>query len=169
MGETNLEVGQRIQEKFCFYIVGLTFTVLGLSIQTARFDGAVVCGALELTAWLALLCSGMVGLSRIARTPLFYELLHLKGNLERSRQQYTSMAADGDVGDDRDSDEPLSLAAEIEQLNEAIELGGSRIRGRQRALEVLWQVQTATFSSGIILLVAARGYTPFVNLVTGSP
>lgn len=29
MAETNAEVGQRIQERFDFYLVALTFTILG--------------------------------------------------------------------------------------------------------------------------------------------
>jgi hypothetical protein len=65
MSDANLELAQRYQEKFAFYVIALTFTILGLAIQTASFDENTLSGALEIVAWFLLLISGLAGLYRI--------------------------------------------------------------------------------------------------------
>lgn len=59
MGYDNDEIGQRIQEKFRFYVLGLTFTILALAIQTAKFGISAVADGLELFGWVVLFVSGV--------------------------------------------------------------------------------------------------------------
>jgi len=54
------------RERFDMFIVGLTFTVLGAAVQTAKFDAYSKSAQwLELVAWLLLLVTGLVGILRI--------------------------------------------------------------------------------------------------------
>jgi len=165
VADTNAEVGQRIQEKFDFYIVALTFTILGLSVQTAKFQQSRVSDALELLAWLALLCSGIAGLTRIARTALFYHLSHVKGRLERRREDYQVAALEGKTAVDPDTGERFSPKDEAARIGATVELGDQRIRRRQRLLNALYTVRGGAFYCGIVLLVIARAYVPFTNLL----
>lgn len=45
---SNTAIAQRIQEKFDAYLLGLIFTVLGLSIQTAKFGALPWADVLEI-------------------------------------------------------------------------------------------------------------------------
>jgi hypothetical protein len=62
----------RIQHRFDFYIVALTFTLLGLSVQTARFCSSRWSNGLELVGWLAFLGSALVGLWRLEKIPGYF-------------------------------------------------------------------------------------------------
>lgn len=67
--DSGIQKGQQIQIKLGFYSVALTFTILGLAIQTASFGANVVADLAELLAWLILLLSGLNGLSLLERMP----------------------------------------------------------------------------------------------------
>ena len=62
------------QQKFVFYILGLTFTILALSIQTSSFEKFYFADLAEICGWLCLLVSGLLGLSRIEWSSVFYFL-----------------------------------------------------------------------------------------------
>ena len=74
----NIEVAQRIQEKFDAYLLGLIFTVLAVSIQTAEFGTSLVADAFELFSWVCLLVAGLAGLSRLEWIPEQYRLYSLQ-------------------------------------------------------------------------------------------
>ena len=58
MSEKKYEIAHQSQEKFQFYALALVFTILGLSIQIASFDGHVAAKIFELLSWVLLLFSG---------------------------------------------------------------------------------------------------------------
>jgi len=64
-----LKVGLDAQVKFEFYFVGLIFTLLGLSVQSAKFDTNILASSCELFGWIALLSSGLIALFRLKRIP----------------------------------------------------------------------------------------------------
>ena len=72
--DSNLNVSIRIQEKFEFYFLSLTFVILGLSIQTSKFGTHPISDGLELFGWISLFVSGMAGLSRMRWTRFFTKL-----------------------------------------------------------------------------------------------
>ena len=69
------EEARQVQSKFLFYSVALTFTILGLAIQTASFGANVVADSAELLAWLILLISGFNGLSLLKEIPHLFNLV----------------------------------------------------------------------------------------------
>lgn len=81
----NIATAQRVQEKFEFYLLALTFTVLGLSIQTANFSQNIYSDFFELAGWLLLLASGISGLLRIEWVPVQYHLYYKTDKLETER------------------------------------------------------------------------------------
>jgi NhaP-type Na+/H+ or K+/H+ antiporter len=59
---TDRESAQGVQEKFEFYFLSLIFTILALTIQTAKFGRSGAEDVLELSGWVCLLIAGVVGL-----------------------------------------------------------------------------------------------------------
>ena len=55
-------IAQQTQEKFQFYFLALTFTLLAAAIQTSQFGRSTVEDVLELAGWIGLLAAGIVAL-----------------------------------------------------------------------------------------------------------
>ena len=70
------ETAKEYALKFDFYFLALTFTILGLSVQTAELTEETIAVVLELIGWLGFLCSGVMGLRRMERFPLLYQNLY---------------------------------------------------------------------------------------------
>src|SRR5437667_497417 len=88
--QSNTAIAQRIQEKFHAYLLGLIFTILGLSIQTAKFGTSPTADAFEIVSWVLLLVAGLTGLSRMEWTPEVYRLYGIqdeKEELKRAAQR----------------------------------------------------------------------------------
>src|SRR5882724_30641 len=87
---SNTVIAQRTQEKFDDFLLGLIFTILGLSMQTARFGGSPVADLSELLGWALFLVAGLVGLSRFEWTSEIYRLYGVqdeKEGLKRAAQK----------------------------------------------------------------------------------
>jgi hypothetical protein len=78
-------VAQQTQLKFQFYFLSLVFTLLALTIQTARFSHSPCEDAMELAGWLGLLLSGLAGLSRREWDPIIRLLMSRQTELEGGR------------------------------------------------------------------------------------
>lgn len=73
---TNQDVAIDVSLKFAFYFVALTFTILGLALQSGEFDGNGSRDLLEASSWLALLVSGLAGLWRLEYLNVLYRIRH---------------------------------------------------------------------------------------------
>lgn len=104
-----------VLEKFEFFFLGLTFTLLGASIQTADFaNSSSVSVIAEIIGWAGLALSGLVGLSKIEYLPV---LIHLrsrkdefkeyKSGLERARALGTTQARIAQTGDEISVDDVI--------------------------------------------------------------
>lgn len=74
MAKTPAEIAIDLRSKFEFYLLGLTFGILGLSIQTGKFGTYLTADAFELAGWLALFVSGVVGILRGEWIPVAYDV-----------------------------------------------------------------------------------------------
>jgi hypothetical protein len=163
--DENADIADRLQQKFDFYMIALTFGVLGLSIQTARFGRAVTADSLELMGWALLLSSGLVGLSRLEWLPQLYHAYSQRENLavqvsglRRAAQTSRVVVQAG----------PIDIAPTVDEL---ISRGDSNVaRIDADALKIhrqtLWKYrfQRLAFALGISTIVAARGLAPFARL-----
>src|SRR5947207_2547287 len=82
--DNNAAIGRQLRERFETYLLGLIFTLLALSIQTARFGVSPIADLLELLGWILLLVSGLSGLSRSEWLPVLYFYAH-----ERNKRHLT--------------------------------------------------------------------------------
>ena len=74
--KSNLDVSMRIQEKFEFYFLSLTFIILGLAVQTSKFGSSKISDIFELLAWILFFIAGIAGLSRMRWAPSLYRVKH---------------------------------------------------------------------------------------------
>ena len=96
MSDNERSVAQQSQEKFQFYGVALVFTILGLSIQTATFDGHIIARICELFSWLMLLVSGLSGLSHLEWNPVIRVQMVRKDELEGKANQLQAQKSQGE-------------------------------------------------------------------------
>ena len=72
--DKNLTIAVDLQNKFEFYFIGLVFTVLALSIQTASIAKGHIQYFFEIFAWFSLLLSGFSGLLKLECKSEIYEV-----------------------------------------------------------------------------------------------
>jgi len=70
--EKEFEFAREMQSKMDYYFIGLIFTLLGLSIQSSKFTSFYWQNVCEITAWISLSISGVIGLSRLEWMPVLY-------------------------------------------------------------------------------------------------
>jgi hypothetical protein len=168
--QLNIEIGQRIQEKFDAYLLGLIFTLLGLSIQTAKFGASRVADTLEILAWLLLLAAGLAGLSRLEWIPEQYRLYALrlekeelahgaeKAVLEGAHEFHVlplgkAVPASQYIAEAKDS------VAKIENVLDPVEK-----KGRRKYHIMKW-----TFVAALATLMVARAFIPIKGIVAPDP
>jgi hypothetical protein len=162
----NEEAGQRIQEKFQFYIVGLTFTILGLSVQTAVFGRNPFADILEILSWVALLGSGLLGLLRLHRIPYLYDAFGRRQkeqtkrdtahvNILRGETTYT----DTNSGQVRPMMELVTIGDQnVTTMTGIIEKWHTEMRASFR-----WQLRLGV--GGLTTLIVARAFIPTARIV----
>ena len=160
--EPNIHAAQRFQERFEFYLVALTFTLLGLAAQTAAFGDLIVADLIELGAWGALLLSGLTGLARLEGIPHFLRLASMRS--ERLGL-ITTLRSRPDIGELEFLNETLSqqdaLAkqeANVDQITQALESQNAGLIRKARK-------QRRTFAIGVTMLVVARGLPPLLSMM----
>ena len=85
---------REIETKFGFYTVALTFTILGLAVQTASFGANIAADFAELLAWMILLISGLNGLMRLEWLPTLHQVFGLKTAADRMGYAVDHMGID---------------------------------------------------------------------------
>lgn len=157
----NIEYSRQLQEKFELYLLALTFTLLGLAVQTAKFGSFRMADALEILGWIALAISGLSGLSRFEWVPV---AIKTQGQLEPIRKElarFEEAAAQGvQVIPVSGENQPVSTQSLIADRTTAIGAVEAHLKKIERAVLVKYSIHKWAFVLGILLLVAARGYSP---------
>jgi NhaP-type Na+/H+ or K+/H+ antiporter len=159
--QQNTAIAQRIQEKFDAYLLGLIFTILGLSIQTAKFGTSPTADALEILSWLLLLVAGLAGLSRLEWAPEMYRLFGLqqeKDELGRAVQlaslKGTTEVYVAPLGKSVPADQYVAEAKESVATVEAA------LKPLQRKGFIKYRVMKVAFVLGLFSLMCARALLP---------
>jgi len=162
---SNLDISRRIQEKFEFYFLSLTFIILGLSIQTSEFGTYIISDSLELLAWISLFISGMSGLSRMRWVPSLYKVKDEIIRRERYRddaKQRKSVGEDYIIHGD-------NKKKPIDDFINDVSQGVKDVQGQLNELEVKnnfkYRLHIYGFTVGLFFLIGSRGYEPIAHLV----
>ena len=166
MSDNEHAVAHQSQEKFQFYGVALVFTILGLSIQTATFDGYVTARICELMSWLMLLVSGLAGLSHLEWNPVIRIQMVQKDELEAKANHLLAQKNQGirQVNVLQD-DKVLPIEQRIEEYESYVGKLDTQITKLDRKAEIKYQIFKWSFALGIIFLAAGRSITPIVSIV----
>jgi hypothetical protein len=165
--DENLVSAQRTQEKLEFYVIALTFTVLGFSIQTAHFGRNVFADILELLSWVSLLTSGLVGLWRVEGLPRLYNLFALRIQYQTRAQGIRKVAAQGarvvtSLADGLEhpiADALHNAVSSVSKIEEGLNPWEETLGGRYR-----WQRRL--FVVGFGTLTVARALIPAGGVIT---
>ena len=162
---TSEEYARQLQEKVDLYMLALVFTLLGLAIQTAKFEYSDVADALELLGWLSLTISGLVGLSRMEWLPVSHASFHKISKLTSEKTYLEQLANSGHKRIQvTDSDIPQEITSLISNRTIAIDSLEKNIDDLQESTLKKYHVHKLSLLLGIVLLTGARGYLPATNL-----
>ena len=165
--KANQEIGQRLQERFDFYLVALTFTILGLSAQTADFGSLIVADVAELVAWGALLLSGLKGLARLDGLPRMYRLFSVEAEQQRYATHLQSHAKPRGAkevvftGDDV----TMPIDAAIQRTAQNVEEVKAALAPLESRAIAQGNVQRSAFAWGVSMLVVARAVPPLLAIL----
>jgi len=166
MSETNSDVGQRIQEKFQFYILGLIFTLLGLAVQTAVFGASIVADVFELTAWIFFLVSALVMMSRLEWTPQIYHLFDLQQELKTEQNKLRQVIAAGAQVVDTVK-QPIENPTELLYIfEERLNITSAQIGKIDKGAQWKYNVHKAGFVLGLMCLITSRAYIPISSIIS---
>lgn len=162
---SNMEYARSLQEKYEYYQVGLNFTLLGLSIQTAQFGVHKLPIIFELSGWSCLLVAGVIALLRFRMQPVGHKNAAL---LQRNRSMLQSFK-EGAQGGSRevllsDTEELISIDQAIIKIEESISKNEPIIQDLESTLVLQARWHTSLFIGGFIFVFLARAYEPAIRL-----
>jgi len=166
MGNLNSDVGQRIQEKFQFYIVGLIFTLLGLAVQTASFGTSLAADLFELGAWICLLLSALLAMSRLEWAPQIYRLFDVQQDLKGEQKRLQQAINAGTKVVDK-TGQPIEVDEFLRIIEERLNITVGQIKKIDKGAQWKYKVHKVGFVLGLVLLISARAYVPVSSIISG--
>ena len=154
-----------VVEKYEFYFLGLTFTLLGLAVQTFKPTTVLSADVVEIGGWLCLLVSGLLGMSKIEWIPVILHVKNRQSYLEEAQgglqkaESFNLSVRDSQSGQFVNVAEVSAVAAK--SLAE-VATQGSRL---ERWYEIKYRWQKACFLIGLVALVLARAQGVILRLV----
>jgi hypothetical protein len=155
--EDQAAVAQRIREKFDFYLVALAFTILGLAVQTAKFGVLVWADVFEMTGWMCLLVSGVVGLSRMEWSAHAHHVHAMRDSNKKRLSQVQQGIALGGTFVSSETGKPVSAQQEVGVATQNIATISVAIENLDKHLTRRYWVQRISFLAGSCALLLARG------------
>lgn len=174
MAKNSAEVAIELRAKFEFYLLALTFTILGLSIQTAEFGRYLSADAFELAGWLALFVSGTTGILRAEWVPVAYDI---QSKITSSRKQRNEILLESQRGvqlpvtfiEEGGEETVLHGEQAATKFDEIVtELEQKHDATHAKILRRYWWMK-ATFMVGIGCLLIARGTSPAISIAERLP
>lgn len=163
MAKSNAEIAVQLQAKFEIYFLGLIFTILGLSIQTARFGSSDLADGFELSGWVFLLISALTGILRGEWTPVMFQIFDKKASTERQIDGFEAQLARGlDVPvtfvNENGQEERVGGAIAVTRLKSRLRSLEEQQRNAEKRLRFLYRLMKWPFFAAVVSLVIARGY-----------
>ena len=158
-----------ILEKFEFYFLGLTFTLLGAAIQTASFVGHSHASIFaEVIGWAGFAISGLIGLSKVEHLSVVIYLRNQKNEFESNKSQFEQAKASGiSSAKIAQTGEVMLIDAVINQAGESASRYGEQLDKAGRRHEVKDIIQKWAFVLGLLSIAMARAYDAVTPIICG--
>ena len=164
MPEDNLEISRRVQEKFEFYFLSLTFVVLGLSIQTSKFGGSLLADGLELTIWVCLFISGVSGLSRMQWLPVAYKVAHVKVTREHNLKEAKARQRQDEPYVVTKQDNQMPIDDFIKRAEKGVDDVKKQLAELENKNSVKYRLHVWGFAVGLFFMMCSRGLDPAIRM-----
>ena len=160
-------IPQSILEKFEFYFLGLTFTLLGAAIQTASFVGHSDPSVFaEVIGWAGFALSGLIGLSKVEHLSVVIYLRNRKKEFENNKSQFEQAKASGvSSAKIAQTGEVMLIDAVIIQAGESASRYEEQLEKVGRRHEVKDIIQRWAFVLGLLSTAVARAYDALVSII----
>ena len=164
--DPNIKLAQEIQQKFDLYLLALTFTLLCLAVQTGKFGQPPLADAAELSGWVALLVSGVVGLWRLEWIPVGYnihgEIEQLEGEVKYCKQLLERCIQETPVGNAEGLHSVDGIIAAKDAQITSLKQKAKKVEG---GTVIKYKIQKALFLAGLVLLILSRASIPIQKLI----
>lgn len=169
MGSASPVTPHSILEKFEFYFLGLTFTLLGAAIQTASFAGHSHASVFaEIFGWAGFALSGLIGLSKVELLSVVIYLRNRKNEFEDNINQFEQAKASGILSARiAQTGEVMSIDAVINQVGENASRYGEQLDKVGRRHEGKDIIQKWAFVIGLLSTAVARAYDAVALILCG--
>lgn len=161
MAITHIEMAVKTQEKFEFYILSLVFTLLALSIQTAKFGDSFYANFFELTGWVCLVISGIAGLWRMEFIPIQHGKIAKKHEIEEQIINFEEIKKKGV------SEISVLLTGSTEKIDETLENNRAALVILDTVIDKIdhhnllkYRTHKYAFVFGVLLILLSRGWDP---------
>ena len=156
-------IAQQTQEKFRLYLLSLVFTLLALSVQTAKFGTSNFADGCEIVGWLSLLLSGFAGLSHLEWTPNVRVKLATRSDLQEEIYKLKTLLLQGQRElHVLDSDSRQAIPDRIQNRENAVTILDPHIASLERWSDVKYDLHKYGFALGITLVALSRAFEPSV-------
>jgi hypothetical protein len=167
MAKSHIELAHQFQEKFEFYLLSLVFTLLAVSIQTAKIGTDVIPVCFEVIGWMCLLVSGVFGLWRMEYIPVTHgkigkkreiedQIIHLE-TLRNQGQRDVEVLINGNVE---------VIEKTLENNRGGIEILDDLIASLEKHNLIKYRVHKYAFVIGVSAILAARSWMPIKSIIS---
>lgn len=169
MGSASSVTPHSILEKFDFYFLGLTFTLLGAAIQTATFSGHSHASVLaEIIGWAGFALSGLTGLWKVENLAVIIYLRNRKNEFEGNKSQFEQAKASGITSAKiAQTGEVMLIDAVISKAGESASRFEEQLDKVGRRHEIKDTIQKSAFVLGLLSTAVARAYDAVALIIFG--
>ena len=169
MGLASPVTPHSILEKFEFYFLGLTFTLLGAAIQTATFAGHSHASVFaEIIGWAGFALSGLIGLSKVENLSVVIYLRNRKNEFENNKSQFEQAKASGiPSAKIAQTGEVMSIDSVIDKAGESASRYEEQLDKVGKRHEIKAVIQRWAFVFGLPSTAVARAYDAVALIICG--
>ena len=159
-----------VMEKYEFYFLGLTFTLLGATTQTANFsEYSQLNSIIELTGWFLLGVSGVVGLSKIEHLSSLISIHNEKessidysNSLQKAKVKGTKQVHYAQTGEYVEIDKVIAI------LEKNKDTWHDRLETFGKWHDIKHIVQKYSFLVALVVLAISRSFIVFFPTICSS-
>jgi hypothetical protein len=163
---SNIEYARTLQEKYEYYIAGLTFTLLALSIQTAKLGTEKAQIIFELFGWCLLLVSGIIALLRFRMQPVAHKNYALLDREKLRVKEYKLAQSNGTTEALlQETNQTVPLEKLIQDIEDSIKRNEPKLVAIEDTLINQHRWHLWLFVIGFVSVMLSRAYIPLKTLL----